>query len=225
MSQIEISSTGWLGISLRNGTAGVFNLNDISSWQHLKNESIVEESKDEDTNNLIKFSPNGQILVFNGLNKQLNVYIESDFDKTEVSWELQRTMLVKNQPTSLELTNESLLITDINGDIYKIDLSFNDKNQDLIITAENCIMKNVSILSDIVFIHINDKQSFLLTADQDDRICLSHYPNISNIEGYCLGHKEFISHIKLIDNNHILSASGDGKYLFSYGQRQPTGGG
>jgi tRNA (guanine-N(7)-)-methyltransferase subunit TRM82 len=216
MSEIKISSTGWLAISLRNGAAGVFDLNDTCSWQYLKSESIVDQSKDYDDDNtndlnrnLIKFSPNGQILVINGQNKQLNVYIQSDFEKTEVWWQLQRIIIVKKHSFALDLTNEFLLIADKNGDVYKVDLSFNDNNN-LIIKAENCIMKNVSMLLDIAFICINDKQSFILTADQDEKIRLNHYPNTSNIEGYCLGHTEFVSHIKLIDNNHILSASGDG---------------
>jgi WD40 repeat protein len=207
MSEIQISSTGWLAISLRNGTASVFDLNDICSWQYLQN-----QSNDEDTNDLnhplIKFSPNGQILVFNGQKKQLYVYIQSDFEKTEVWWELQRIIVVKNQISSLDLTNEFLFLADIEGDVYQIDLSFHDQN--LIVSAENCIMKNISIILDITFLRINEKKSFLITADQDNRIRLNHYPNTSQIEGYCLGHTEFISHIKLIDNNYIFSASGDG---------------
>jgi len=218
MAQIKISSTGWLAICLKNGTAGVFDLNDTRSWQYLKTESIVEQSKDVDTNDfnrpLIKFSPNGQILIFNGQNKQLNVYIESDFEKTDVWWELKQIILGKNCISSLEITNTFLLIADINGDVYKIDLSLNNTKQNIIITDKNCIMKNKSMLLDINLIRINDKKLFLLTTDQNDRICLNHYPNTSKIEGYCHGHTEFISHIKLIDNNHILSASGDGKYLF-----------
>ena len=58
MSQIKISSTGWLVVSLRNGTAGVFDLNDTPSWQFLQSESSVDANR-----NLIKFSPNGQMLV------------------------------------------------------------------------------------------------------------------------------------------------------------------
>jgi len=215
MSQIKISSTGWLAICFKNGATGVFDLNDTRSWQYLKTESIVDQSKNDDTNefnrNLIKFSPNGQSLVFNAQSKQLNVYIQSDFEKTEVWWVLQQIIVVKNPISSVELNDEFLLIADINGDVYQVDLSFNDKNQNLIITAENCIMRNISMLHDIAFIRINDKKSFLLTGDQDDKIRLSHYPNIFNIEGHCFGHTEFVSHIKLIDNNHILSASGDGK--------------
>ncbi|CAF0908161.1 unnamed protein product [Rotaria sordida] len=220
MSEIKISSTGWLAIYLRNGNVGMFDLNDTSSWQYLQVESIEKQSKDvnNDLNylnrNLIKFSPNGEFLVVNGQNEQLYIYIQSNFEKSEVWWKLQRIICVKNFISAMDLNNEFLLIADKSGDIYKIDLLFNNttttNNNNLMMTAENCIMRHLSMLLDIAFIRINDKKSFILTADQYEKIQLIQYPNTSHSGKYCLGHTEFVSHIKLIDNNHILSASGDG---------------
>jgi hypothetical protein len=209
MSQIKISTTGWLAISLRNSGTGVFNLHDTESWQYLQTKSSIDQSGNENTNdlhrNLSKFSPNGRRFVCNGQDKQLNVYIQSGFEETNLWWELQRMITVKNSISSIDLTNDSLYIADINGDVYKIDLSSNDQYQDLIISPENCILKNKSMLLDIVVMQMNEKKSVLITADQDAQI------RLSNTDGYCLGHTEFVSHLKLIDNNTILSASGDGK--------------
>lgn len=214
MSQIQISSTNWLAILLKNGTVGVFDLNDISSWQCLKAESFVQQSNDENKTNFhcyaIKFSPNGQILVCNGHNKQINVYKQCDFEKTETWWQLKKIILLENSISSFELNNEVLLIADIHGDIYQIDLSVNLENDDLIIKADYCIIKNESMVLDMSFIHVNEKKLNLIIADHDNHIRLNHYPDVSKIDGYCHGHSEFISRIKLIDNNHILSASGDG---------------
>lgn len=215
MCEIKISSTGWLVISLRNGAAGVFDLNDTRSWQHLQTESIVHQTKENYLNhNLIKFSPNGQILVIHGQNNQLYVYNQKDFEKSDVWWQLQRILIVNTHTSALDLTNEFLLIADIKGTIYKVDLSVNDTNKELIVTKENRIMEHSSMLLDLAIIRINDKKSFILTADQDEEIRLSHYPKISHSQSYCLGHTEFVSRMKLIDNHHMLSASGDGKYLF-----------
>ncbi|CAF2903349.1 unnamed protein product [Rotaria sp. Silwood2] len=216
MSEIRISSTSWLAIYLRNGSVAMFDLNDTSSWQCLQVETIEEQSKDvNDLNylnrNLIKFSPNGELLVVNGQNKQLYIYIQSNFEKTEVWWQLKTTVCVKNYIFALDLTNEFLLIADKSGDILKVDLLFNS-NSNLIVTVDNSILRHSSMLLDIAFIHTNDKKSFILTADQQEKIRFIHYPNISHIEKDCLGHTEFVSHIKLIDNNHILSASGDGTF-------------
>lgn len=204
MSNIKISSTGWLAICLRNSSVGLFDLNDINSWQYLP----INQTKDEDdfNRNLIKFSPNGEFFVVNGENKQLFIYIRCDFEKTEVWWRLQRIVFLKKSLSALDLTNEILFITDIIGDIYKINLLSNDEN----ITEENRIMKHSSMILDMNFIRINDKKSFILIADQDEKIYLNSYPNISQNVGLCLGHTEFVTHVRLIDSNHIISASGDG---------------
>ena len=111
--------------------------------------------------------------------------------------------------SSIELTDESLYIADMNGDIYQVDLSLNDRNTDLMITPENCIIKTKSMLLDMIAIRMNEQKSVFITAGQDSIIRLNHSQEI------CLrGHTEFVSHVKLIDNNYIMSASGDGKDFF-----------
>jgi WD40 repeat protein len=229
MSELTISSTNWLAISLRNGAAIVFHLNNTQQWQYLKPTDQPEETTptatvskqqgedDEDNTsdlnrNLIKFTPDGQKLVVNGQNKQIYIYIPSDFELTKTYWQLQRIITVKKRASALDLTNEFLLIADKSGDVYKTDLSI-DTN--LVLTFDDCIMGHLSMLLDIAFIRTNENQEFILTADRDEKIRLSHYPNAYNIQGFCLGHTEFVSHVKLIDQNHILSASGDGENLFS----------
>jgi hypothetical protein len=228
MSELSISSTNWLGISLRNGAAIIFNLNNTEQWQYLKpvtnndqpNETTPtattvskQQIEDDDDNtsdlnrNLIKFTPNGQKLAINGQNKQIYIYIPSDYELTKIYWQLQRIITVKKRASALDLTNEFLLIADKTGDVYKTDLSI-DNN--LVLTSDDCIMGHLSMLLDIVFIHTNENQQFILTADRDEKIRLTYYPNSYNIQGYCLGHTEFVSHVKLINQNHILSASGDG---------------
>ena len=208
MPEIQISSDNWLAISRRNGTIGLFSLRNRSAWQCLR---IEDEQINDLHRNLLKFSPNGQIFVCNGQSRQLFVYIQSDWTKTNVWWKVQRKIVSRNLPLSIELTNKTLFIADIDGDIYRIDLTSNELETDLILSSEYCIMKNSSMSLEIVLMQINEKNSFLIIPDQNDRIRLSHYPNTSNIAGYCHGHTEFISHIKCIDTDHIISASADGK--------------
>ncbi|UJR10067.1 hypothetical protein I4U23_014289 [Adineta vaga] len=215
MSELTISSTNWLAVSLRNGAAIVFNLNDTQQWQYLKpdvSNDKQQKTEDDDENscdlnrNLIRFTPDGQKLAINGQNKQIYIYIPSDDKKTY--WQLQRIITVIKRASALDLTNEFLLIADKSGDVYQTNLS--TTTTDLVLTADDCIMGHLSMLLDISFVRTNDNQEFILTADRDEKIRLSHYPNAYNIEGYCLGHREFVSHVKLIDSNRILSASGDG---------------
>ena len=216
MSELAISSTHWLAISLRNGAAIIFNLNQSSRWQFLK--SIENKNptpngnndEDDDLNrNLIKFSPDGQRLIVNGQSKQINIYRQSDD-----TWQLERIIQVRKRASAIDLNNNVLLIADKSGDVYKVDLStVTESNNTITLTAEDCLMGHLSMLLEIVFVQTNDKQSFILTGDRDEKIRLSHYPNAYNIQGYCLGHTEFVSHVKLIGNDQILSASGDGKIV------------
>ncbi|CAF2525093.1 unnamed protein product [Rotaria sp. Silwood2] len=231
MSELTISSTNWLAISLRNDTAIVLNLNDIQQWQYLKpvindnqsketnpttiNNKLQQQEKTEDDDdninelnrNLIRFTPDGQKLLVNGQNKQIYVYISSNNDSNKIYWQLQRIITIKKRASALDLTNEFLLIADKSGDVYKTDLLI---DQNVVLTSDDCIMGHLSMLLDIAFISMNNDQQFILTTDRDEKIRLSHYPNAYNIQGYCLGHTEFVLHVKLIDQNHILSASGDG---------------
>ncbi len=229
MSELTISSTNWLAISLRTGAAIIFNLNDTQQWQYLKpvtttNDPPTEtapvakqQAEDDDENssdlnrNLVKFTPDGQKLAINGQNKQIYIYIPSAYERTQTYWQLQRIITVKKRASALDLTNDFLLIADKSGDVYKTDLSL-DTN--LTLTSDDCMMGHLSMLLDIAFIRTKENEEFILTADRDEKIRLSHYPNAYNIQGYCLGHTEFVSHVKLIDPNHILSASGDGKNFF-----------
>ena len=220
MSELAISSTKWLAISLRNGAGIVFNLDDTTQWQYLQSDVANDQPQqktngdDDDENtsdlnrNLVKFTPNGQKLAINGQNKQIYIYVPSDDKKTY--WQLQRTITVIKRASALDLTNDFLLIADKSGDVYQTDLS---TTSNVTLTAENCLMGHLSMLLDITFVRVNDGQEYILTADRDEKIRLSRYPNAYNIEGYCLGHTEFVSHVKLIDSNRIISASGDGLYF------------
>lgn len=231
MSELTISSTNWLAISLRNGAAIIFNLNNTQQWQYLEAVTNTEQPKetgnkpqaeDDDENgndlnrNLIKFTPNGQKLAINGQNKQIYIYIPSNYETTKTYWELQRIITVKKRASAIDLTNDVILIADKSGDVYKTDLS-NETN--LILTADDCIMGHLSMLLDIAFIRTKENEDFILTADRDEKIRLSYYPNAYNIQGYCLGHTEFVSRVKLIDQNRILSASGDGNITLFFSKK------
>lgn len=221
MSEITISSTNWLAISLRNGAAMIFNLSDTQQWQYLQSNEVIptakttttdddEENSNDLNRNLIKFSPNGEKLAINGQNKQIYIYVPSNETQTKIYWQLQRVITVIKRASALDLTNEYLLIADKSGDVYKTDF-FVETN--LVLTPEDCLMGHLSMLLDIAFVRTQENDEYLLTADRDEKIRLSRYPNAYNIQGYCLGHAEFVSHVKLINSNHILSASGDGEYL------------
>ena len=71
-----------------------------------------------------------------------------------------------------------------------------------------CILGHLSMLLDIKF---SPCGKFIITADRDEKIRVSHYPNAYNIHNFCLGHSDFVTSIELLeDSNQLVSGSGDG---------------
>jgi WD40 repeat protein len=58
----------------------------------------------------------------------------------------------------------------------------------------------------------NNQQQFILTADRDEKVRVSYFPETHIIHGYLLGHSSFISCMDSISNERslCLTASGDG---------------
>ncbi|CAF0832491.1 unnamed protein product [Adineta ricciae] len=202
MASIEISSTGWLAISFRNGIVGVFNLHNLLSWKVFHSEPVNTGEC-----GLIKFSPSGRILVCVGPDQQVNVYT-----KSSVCWELKQIVVMKDLIVALDLTDKLLLVADKNGSLYGIDLLLNGGNEPLIVSEDLCLLKHSSVIVDIALVHINNTVSSMLYADQEKRICLRCYPNILHNESNCLGHQDVVTHLKLVDHQTIISASADGMF-------------
>lgn len=49
-----------------------------------------------------------------------------------------------------------------------------------------------------------------MTSDRDEKIRVTNCPNYHEIEMFCLGHKEFVSSLIALDNDTVMSISGDG---------------
>lgn len=79
------------------------------------------------------------------------------------------------------------------------------------------LLGHVSMLTDLVHTSSDvagKKRSYILTADRDEHIRISRAPPQSHvIEGYCLGHKEFISKICLVPNTELLISGGGDDWI------------
>jgi len=101
-----------------------------------------------------------------------------------------------------------LVVADKNGDVYSLDISQPNSKPKL-------ILGHLSMLLDIC---LTEDDRFVLTADRDEKIRVSHFPNSYNIETFCLGHTDFVTSISLMEDGLLVSGSGDGsvrvwKYL------------
>lgn len=85
------------------------------------------------------------------------------------------------------------------------------------------LLGHVSMLTDIVLVKHNG-QNYIITADRDEHIRISRgIPQTHIIEGYCLGHKEFVSRLCVPKTRPHLLISGGGDdeiYVWNWLQRK-----
>lgn len=139
----------------------------------------------------VSFSKTNNLFVAATQNKQVVVYDEN-FDVL-MNFTLNRAASkIRFAP------GNDLLVADKTGDTFLYKLG-NDAHSDL-------ILGHLSMLLDVL---VSDCGKFIVTCDRDEKIRVSFYPNAYNIVSYCLGHREFVTNIEIIDNR-LISASGDG---------------
>ncbi|BFG01616.1 tRNA (guanine-N(7)-)-methyltransferase non-catalytic subunit wuho [Drosophila madeirensis] len=93
----------------------------------------------------------------------------------------------------------SVLVTDKTGDCYQYDCVEVD-------APPRLLLGHLSIVYDILW---SEDQQYIITCDRDDKIRVTNYPATFDIHSYCLGHKEFVSGLAMLTEQHIISASGD----------------
>ncbi|KAF2230764.1 hypothetical protein EV356DRAFT_508232 [Viridothelium virens] len=76
------------------------------------------------------------------------------------------------------------------------------------------LLGHVSMLTDLAVMLVDDDdgniREYIITADRDEHIRISRgRPQAHIIEGYCLGHKQFISKLRLPAPNLLVSAGGE----------------
>jgi tRNA (guanine-N(7)-)-methyltransferase subunit TRM82 len=82
--------------------------------------------------------------------------------------------------------------------------------------AHKLLLGHVSMLTDILAVSRlpeggGKAHKYILTADRDEHIRVSRYPQSYVIEGFCLGHKSFVSKLLIPswDRSQLLSGGGD----------------
>jgi len=172
---------------------------DISQDEKTKK---VANSSNEDTIYCICVSNCGRFLAVATDKKQLFVFR----DNKQVN-----KAVLSRKATKMTFTNTDalfLVVADKNGDVYSLDISKPDSQPKL-------ILGHLSMLLDIC---ITTDDRYVLTADRDEKIRVSQFPNSYNIETFCLGHTDFVTSISLMSDGLLVSGSGDGsvriwKYL------------
>ena len=119
----------------------------------------------------------------------------------QITLELQQSL--PRRPSCVAFTGldgAAVLVADKSGDVFSVE---KDREPRLLLGH----------LSQLLALQLDPAGRFLITADRDEKIRVSRYPNSYNIHGYCLGHTEFVTCLALsaATPTLLLSGAGDGR--------------
>ena len=193
-----------------------FKSNSVSSAEQVILPAFVKDDKEDSGDKKEKNGQQGKeestdcsVIAVASSSSQKNSLAVADSQKRIFIYSLESGIsLVKEGSTdrkvaSFAFANHSttLLILDRTGDIFIWKNYLDSKEQ------PKLLLGHLSVILDMK-LTCNDK--YVLTCDRDEKIRVSHFPNGYNIQSYCLGHKQFVSHLEPVDEETLLSASGDG---------------
>jgi len=92
-----------------------------------------------------------------------------------------------------------VLVGDKSGDVYRCELGDEGRVPQL-------LLGHLSMVLDVVVSH-DDR--FVVSADRDEKIRVSRYPNAYNIHTFCLGHQQLVSTMLTVRDDRLVSGGGD----------------
>ncbi|KAG6853880.1 hypothetical protein C0991_000345, partial [Blastosporella zonata] len=123
------------------------------------------------------------------------------------------------RPTSILFTADSktILVSDKFGDVFSYNFDFTPltekQKKDALSSHENpsggtLILGHASLLNAFL---LSRDEKYIITADRDEHIRVSWYPQGYNVEMYCLGHTKFVSaiHNPAFAPAELVSGGGD----------------
>ena len=146
----------------------------------------------------------------------------ADSDKSVLIFDIDLTnetnclKLVKRQPfpkrpnaITISDDEKTVIMADKFGDVYSIPTegeSLENINDEL-----DPILGHVSMLTDVLFKKDSNGKRYILSADRDEHIKISHFPQSFIVDKWLFGHSQFVSSIcsPLWKSNFLFSAGGD----------------
>ncbi|KAL5531395.1 hypothetical protein ACEPAG_4272 [Sanghuangporus baumii] len=147
------------------------------------------------------------------------------------AWDITELSIVSEKeapkkPTDVCLTRDgqTILVSDKFGDVHRYPLrdsqtdnaeghsghtgSSDFKATKRRLSDETLLLGHVSLLTTLT---LSEDEKYIITADRDEHIRVSWYPEAYTIESYCLGHRKFVSalHKPSWDPSVLVSGGGD----------------
>ncbi|KAG2150299.1 WD40-repeat-containing domain protein [Suillus bovinus] len=155
----------------------------------------------------------GKYLATSGDDKKLNTWQVDDLKHLS-------SRVLPKKPTYINFAdNKDILVADKFGDIFRYQLHPNSNEsstgyaRDALSSHENpsggeLILGHASLLT--TFLLTADGR-YIVTADRDEHIRVSWFPQGYTIESYCLGHQKYVSalHIPSFSPGTLISGGGD----------------
>ncbi|XP_061782254.1 tRNA (guanine-N(7)-)-methyltransferase non-catalytic subunit wdr4 [Nerophis lumbriciformis] len=159
--------------------------------------SLAEETGSDEVL-AFTISPSGKLVALIDDSKRLVLF------RCEHSWECVSTRWLVRRGTSLVFTRaeDEVLVADKSGDVYSFSVVDQERDGELKMGHLSMVLA--------VTMSLNDK--YIITADRDEKIRVSHLRSPYNIQSFCLGHQQFVSSLVVPSShpNWLLSGSGDG---------------
>ncbi|CAO3616772.1 unnamed protein product [Cunninghamella blakesleeana] len=182
---------------LTNGnTFTVFNTSDGNIVKEFTSD-IENKTPYSDIHCCVSFNADGTLFVSTGDDKEIRVY------DTENEWKIVSSQFAAKRVNAVQFSKDGkqIIVADKFGDVYCHPITPSEEKL-------APIVGHVSMLTDVV---LSNDQKYVITADRDEHIRVSRFPNGYNIETFCLGHTDVITIIRLLpwDTNILISAGGD----------------
>ncbi|KAJ7224057.1 WD40 repeat-like protein [Mycena pura] len=173
-----------------------------------------------DKDSLLKSGP----IRLAAIDRDAKCLATSGDDKLLKLWHVDGLKLLNERelpkkPTALAFTQDgqTVLASDKFGDVFSYDLipvpQIVEQKNAALLSHENpsggqLILGHTSFLTAFL---LSFDEKFIVTADRDEHIRVSWYPQGYTIESYCLGHEKFVSaiHIAAFCPDELVSGGGD----------------
>jgi tRNA (guanine-N(7)-)-methyltransferase subunit TRM82 len=167
-------------------------------------ENFVEEivTADSTHKDLIRgIAWNGDQLVSGGDDKQVKLWqISSSNFKCLASSPKNPKKITSLTFAKLD-DQDVILFADKFGEVWSVPVN------NLQTEKPTLLLGHVSIITDLA---VPPSNEYVLSADRDEKIRVSHLPKAYDIQSFCLGHTEFVSKIIIPENYPELVVSGSG---------------
>ncbi|VDK62301.1 unnamed protein product [Cylicostephanus goldi] len=127
---------------------------------------------------------------------------------------LRRAFRIPKAPTSVCFSrdNAHVIIGDRAGHVCRYTVDANEKSGYIDMNGEECDCEGeplTSTISMVLDVAITNDGRFLLSADRDEKIRVSRYPQAFVVQSFCLGHDAYVSSLAQ-SGTRVFSCGGDG---------------